>query len=69
MSSVNITVADVGPSDTNQGWRWSVIRDGEEVEFGLAVDEDAAYAAAKPHFDKLRAEMASHVRRKPTAPA
>jgi len=68
MSSVSITVADVGPSDTNQGWRWSVNRDGKEVQFGLAADEDAAYAAAKPHFDRLRDEMAEHARRKPAAP-
>ncbi|CAN1721911.1 protein of unknown function [Hyphomicrobium sp. 1Nfss2.1] len=68
MTSVNITVADIGPSDTNQGWRWSVNRDGEEVEFGLAADQDAAYAAAKPLFDRLRAEMTDHTRRMPAAP-
>lgn len=67
MSSVNIAVADVGPSDANQGWRWSVIHDGKEVESGLAADKDAAYAAAKPLFDKLRAEMAEHARGKPCA--
>lgn len=67
MTSVNITVADVGPSDTNQGWRWSVSRDGEEVEFGLADDQDAAYAAAKPLFDRLRAEMADPARGQPAA--
>lgn len=69
MTSVNIAVADVGPSDTHQGWRWSVSRDGTEVEFGLAPDEDAAYEAAKPHFDRLRAEMAEHARGKPAQSA
>lgn len=65
MTSVNITVADMGPSDSHQGWRWSVSRDGREIEFGLASDEDAAYEAAKPHFDRLRAEMAEYARERP----
>jgi hypothetical protein len=54
MTTVNITVVDAG---TAEGWRWSVTRDGHEVEFGLAPDEDAAYCAAKPHFERLRLEM------------
>jgi hypothetical protein len=54
MTAVNITVVDAG---TPEGWRWSVTRDGHEVAFGLAPDEDAAYTAAKPHFDRLRLEM------------
>lgn len=63
MSSVNITVADVGSGGMNLSWRWSVSLDGKEVESGLAPNEDAAYEAAKPHFDRLRAEMADHARR------
>ena len=55
MTAVNITVVDAG---TPEGWRWSVTRDGHEVAFGLAPDEDAAYTAAKPHFDRLRQELA-----------
>lgn len=54
MTAVNITVVDAG---TAEGWRWSVTRDGHEVAFGVAPDEDAAYTAAKPHFDRLRLEM------------
>lgn len=54
MTSVNITVVDAG---TQEGWRWSVTRDGQEVERGLAADEDTAYTAAKPHFERLRKEM------------
>ena len=54
MTAVNITVVDAG---NEVGWRWSVTRDGHEVAFGLAPDEDAAYTAAKPHFDRLRLEM------------
>ncbi|MTD93523.1 hypothetical protein GIW81_04140 [Hyphomicrobium sp. xq] len=54
MTAVNITVVDAG---TPEGWRWSVTRDGHEVESGMAPDEDAAYTAAKPHFDRLRLEM------------
>jgi hypothetical protein len=40
-----------------------VSRDGQEVEFGVAADENAAYEAAKPHFDRLRSEMAGLARR------
>lgn len=65
MTSVNITVAD--PGDLNGVWRWAVNRDGQEVDFGLALDEEAAYAAAKPLFDRLRAEMAEHARRRSAA--
>ena len=54
MTAVNITVVDAG---TPEGWRWSVTRDGHEVASGLAPDEDAAYTAAKPHFERLRREM------------
>ncbi|MFN3626215.1 MAG: hypothetical protein ACK4TP_19475 [Hyphomicrobium sp.] len=63
MSSVNITVADVGSGAPNLSWRWSVSLDGKEVESGLAENEDAAFEAAKPLFDRLRAEMADHARR------
>ncbi len=65
MTVVNITVVDAG---TEEGWRWSVTRDGHEIESGLAPDEDAAYAAAKPHFDRLRLEM-FHGGRSDPAPA
>lgn len=58
MTSVNITVTELNSSDPKEAFRWVVSRDGREVEFGVAADEDAAYAAAKPHFDILRAEMA-----------
>lgn len=58
MTTVNITVVELDSSDQNAGYRWSVSRDGREVEFGVAADENAAYEAAKPHFDILRAEMA-----------
>ncbi len=58
MSTANITVADVSGRDPKEGCRWSVSRDGKEVESGVAADENAAYEAAKPHFDKLRADMA-----------
>jgi hypothetical protein len=63
MPTVNITVADVSTSDPKQGCRWAVSRDGQEIEFGVAADENAAYEAAKPLFDRLRSEMARPARR------
>lgn len=65
MTTVNITVIEIDPSDHKAGYRWSVSRDGREVESGMATDEDAAYEAAKPHFDVLRAEMALLARERP----
>lgn len=58
MTSVNITVVELNQSEAKEGYRWAVTRNGREVESGVAADEEAAYAAAKPHFDILRAEMA-----------
>ncbi len=57
MTTVNILVVELDPADSKEGYRWSVSRDGKEVECGLASDEDAAYEAAKSHFEILRTEM------------
>lgn len=62
---VTITVADVNATDPKAGCRWSVSQNGQEVEHGVAADEDAAYSAAKPLFDSLRAEMARAAQRRP----
>ena len=51
MTAVNITVVDAG---TEEGWRWSVTRDGHEIESGLAPDEDAAYGKIMEAMDEAR---------------
>lgn len=58
MPAVSIAVSAIDGGDPKAGCRWAVSRDGEEIECGVAANEDAAYEAAKPHFDRLRAEMA-----------
>lgn len=60
MPEVNIAVITVSDSDAKERCRWSVCRDGEEIVHGVALDEEAAYEAAKPHFERLRAAMAHH---------
>lgn len=61
MTAVSIAVAAIAGSNRAESYRWSVSRDGEEVAFGLASDEDEAYEAAKPLFEMLRSQMASVV--------
>jgi len=59
MTAISIAVVPIAGGNQGESYRWSVSRDGEEVGFGIAYDEDEAYDAAKPLFEMLRSQMAS----------
>ena len=59
MTAVSIAVVAVPGSNPGEGFRWSVSRDGGEVDWGTASGEDEAYEAAKPLFERLRKQMAT----------
>lgn len=67
MPAVTITVAAIDGGDAKVGCLWTVSRDGEEIECGVAADEDAAHEAATPHFERLRAGMANLARNRADA--
>ena len=59
MTAVSIAVIPITGSNPGESYRWSVSSDGQEVDSGVASDEDEAYEAAKPLFEMLRSQMAS----------
>lgn len=57
MPSVNLDVSEVEDAEPHSRWRWSVSKDGVEVHNGTEAEKDAAFEAAKPHLERLRAAL------------